>query len=76
MSADTPVLPGATSLHEERSPPQSQAQLAGKGKAGRAGKVGHGQDGLMKGKPRCRRSLLSVGESETQAGAVGGTRNI
>lgn len=32
---------------------------------GRAGKVGHRQDGLMKGKPRIRRSLLAVGETRS-----------
>lgn len=48
-------------------PHHGQTQLAGKGKAGRGGKVGHKQDGLMKGKPRCRRSLVSVGWREAQA---------
>lgn len=72
-----PVLPAATSLREQRAAgphrgqAPSQAQLAGKGEAGRGRKVGHKQDGSMKGKPRCRRSLVSVGERETQAGAAG-----
>lgn len=71
------MLPAATSLREQRAAgphrgqAPSQAQQAGKGEAGRGGKVGHKQDGSVKGKPRCRRSLVSVGERETQAGAAG-----
>lgn len=75
------MLPAATSLREQRAAgphrgqAPSQAQLAGKGEAGRGGKVGHKQDGSMKGKPRCRRSLVSVGERLRQ-GLLGGTRNV